>query len=1498
MKTKKDKTRRRVRATLRWTALTLAALYCTFLLLGRLPILQRAGADAIERMLEQKMGSRVALGRITVAAPARLILDDVDVWDLNDSLALHASRASVSVELLPLLAGKGVRLGGIQLFGLETQLYRASRDEPLNIEPLINALARKDSSGTATNLHIGRLLVRRGCITYDCPDAATPAAGRVWNPNHLRLHDISLNAQLHYTEGDSLSLILRKLSLREESGLRLERMQGRLTAGEEGVELTDFEVVTDNSSLSLPHFSATGSSNVLRTDKLAEWIKGATYEGQMEARVVPDEFTPLLPRLKELGASPIAFACDILGRGDCLTLPHLLVRDGKNGERLLDAAVTADSLSAHPLLRADVNRLHISDEWAKRIARLTPAKEEDVERLTEMLCPAEAEGWFSHSMADATTDTDLHLLTPAGMANVKGRLTKAGEVDVHTTAEDLALGTLLPPKWRDNCGIMSLQAHLQGLLPKGDRQPDLHCDGVVSMLEFKGHTYRDLHFDASCREDNYRATASLNDADGDAELQIDMRQTPSGYKLLACYAAIQDFNPHALGLTTAFADESFTLNLDAHLQGTSPERTTGRISVEDLCIHSAQMGDCLADSIVLRSQLRENQQHITLQSPFMTAEASGHFRWNRLPHTLRHILTAHIPGLGEKGGQASTLASSDDISLTAHIQDTIFLSRLTGKPIAVPQPSTLSARIDGSSDMLEFHTQIPELKYANEQLRHIDCHAQSHDDQMQLSLLMERQMKGMPITIGADIHSNEELLRGRMHWRSQSERMQMGEIDVASRFYEDAAGRMALRGNVNQSNLIINDTVWTVHPSHFDLHDGVLDVDSLIVSKGDKYLCIQGRVSEQESDSLMADLHKINLAYIFDLVNFHSVEFDGEATGRVYASHLRSKPRADAFLQVKNFTFNEGTMGDMDVHGNWDTEQGSIRLNALIRDASANHETSVQGRITPGRVNPDNGIDLRVRTRRCNLHFLNKYTKHIFSHLSGRASGEVRIFGPFKHINLEGDMLVDEAGVRVTSLGVDYHLAGDSVHLRPDTIWLRGARLYDNLGRSGMDEHCAIMDVRLMHHYLKNLRYDVRAEARNVLGYDFHDFGDMSFYGTLYATGNVTLSGQSGEMTADISGSPMPGSVLVYNSTSPETLTEAGFITYTSPKPATTPQNVQPHIAEAEETTTDIRLNFNLNVTSDATLRVLMDARSGDNINLHGNGHILANYYNKGRFSMYGTYHVEDGIYKLSLQDVIHKDFVFQPGGTIVFGGNAQQAALNLKATYTVPNVSMDDLSATTLGLSNTRVDCIMNIGGRPLAPVVTFDFDLPMANEDEKNMVRQMVSTEEERNMQVIYLLGIGRFYSYESQYMAGSNQSTTAVNSLLSSSLSSQFNQILSNAMGTDNWSFGANLRTGETGWDQLDVEGILSGRMLNNRLLLNGNFGYRESYYTTNNFIGDFDVRYLLTPSGSIALKAYNQTNDRYFIQSSLTTQGIGLQFKKDFNRWRELLPKKKKKKTVNH
>ena len=59
----------------------------------------------------------------------------------------------------------------------------------------------------------------------------------------------------------------------------------------------------------------------------------------------------------------------------------------------------------------------------------------------------------------------------------------------------------------------------------------------------------------------------------------------------------------------------------------------------------------------------------------------------------------------------------------------------------------------------------------------------------------------------------------------------------------------------------------------------------------------------------------------------------------------------------------------------------------------------------------------------------------------------------------------------------------------------------------------------------------------------------------------------------------------------------------------------------------------------------------------------------------------------------------------------------------------------------------------------------------------------------------------------------------------------------------------------------------------------------------------MQYLLTPTGSISIKVYNQTNDRYFTRSSLNTQGLGFILKKDFTNFTDLFGIKRKKQEQN-
>ena len=339
------------------------------------------------------------------------------------------------------------------------------------------------------------------------------------------------------------------------------------------------------------------------------------------------------------------------------------------------------------------------------------------------------------------------------------------------------------------------------------------------------------------------------------------------------------------------------------------------------------------------------------------------------------------------------------------------------------------------------------------------------------------------------------------------------------------------------------------------------------------------------------------------------------------------------------------------------------------------------------------------------------------------------------------------------------------------------------------------------------------------------------------------------------------------------------------------------------ESSTDIVLNFMVDATPAAEVKIITDPRSGDAITAYGEGPIKATFHNKGNFEMYGTYRLTRGTYKLSIQDVIKKDLNLQAGSTITFNGPPLLADLGLKAVYTVNGVSLSDLNyGAGFSQKSVKVDCILNIGGKAKAPQVNFDLDLHNISDDEKQMVRQLIATDEDMNRQVIYLLGIGRFYTANAQTAEGQStsqqQSTAAMRSFLSTTLTSQLNTAISSALGSQShWSFGTNVATGTYGWNDIEVDGLLQGRLFNDRLLINGNFGYRDKPTYTSNFVGDFDIKYLLTPKGSISLKAYSETTDRYFTKSSLTTQGVGISLQREFNNLRDLFnftkPRKKNK-----
>jgi hypothetical protein len=632
-------------------------------------------------------------------------------------------------------------------------------------------------------------------------------------------------------------------------------------------------------------------------------------------------------------------------------------------------------------------------------------------------------------------------------------------------------------------------------------------------------------------------------------------------------------------------------------------------------------------------------------------------------------------------------------------------------------------------------------------------------------------------------------------------------------------------------------------------------------------------------------------------VNFHSVDFSGKASGKAYIAGAFTKPDASAKLRVEDFKFENGRMGVLYANANWNNRDGQIDIDAYANDTITNRyisnsmpvKTVIKGYVSPTK----NYIDLGITAKGTRIEFLRNFCGSFMGDINAYASGDVRVVGPLNRINLVGDLIANGM-IHMSTLNTDYTLKNVHIHAVPDEIYLQNDTVNDR------DGHIGIVEGALHHQHLTKLTFDIGINAHNLLAYDTHEFGDNTFYGTAYATGTCNIKGRNNDITIDVRATANKGSQIVYNVSSPTSISKQEFIHWTDRDSVNTALSIKekPDSVKDINIPSDMHINFLVNMTPSATIKLIMDQNTGDYITLNGTGGLRATYYNKGSFDLYGNYLVDHGLYKLTIQNAIKKDFIFTQGGTISFGGDPFDAVLNLKAQYTVQGVSLADLKiGNSFSNNNIRVNCLMNITGTPSSPKVDFGLDMPTVNNDAKQMILSLINSEEEMNQQVLYLLAIGRFYTQTNNNAVAEStnqqsQTSLAMQSILSGTVSQQLNNVLSSVINNTNWNFGANISTGDEGWNNAEYEGMLSGRLLNNRLQFSGQFGYRDNANATTSFIGDFDLRYLLYPSGNLAIRVYNQTNDRYFTRNSLNTQGIGFILKKDFNGIRDLFGIKKK------
>lgn len=1476
---------------IRWTIIIVCGLYMCLQVAMHVSFTQELAGKAVASVLKKAWDWDISIGRIQLGLWNRIIIDDICLKDKHDSTMLHASRLAAKLDILPLADGR-VNIANAQLFGTQINLYQQRPDTKPNFQFLIDTFSSNDSTeGSGTDIHIGSLLLRRVNVRWEQQWKERKDSGTL-DPAHLFLKDIAVTAHLRTLTQDSINLSLKRLSFLEQSGLKIDNISFNLAAGRHKGKIQDLEVNLPNSHLNIP--SLVASCNPQSTDIHLNKcrMKDVSWATELRSTITPSDIKAIVPALAN-AHSPIYFSTTIIGSKGSINIPRLNI-SGVNKDLDMDMAVFIQDFTEEPQVTLDIKKLQLNADVQYYITREFLGKEQELSPIVTRLKSVGITGriWASksHQMCN------LNISNHTGDIQLNAQRWDNNDFKASIDIPKLETSKLLSDNNSSPLEEISIEADIHGTLKDKYGKPELLANISLPYFSVDGKLFKDGKITGHWIQECLSVETDIKDLGG--TLSARMTWDRKHYHVEGDIQ-MDRFQTERLGLEKKFAGKCVSINADVDATAKTLDDLEGSINIKDFCMSNTNGDTVFVEpfDITISTFFNTPQRKVNIDSKALRLNASGQFKFSTLAHTVQNALHMQLPDLIPKKNIGK---DTNDLLFDITVQDTVLIRYLANKNVRIPMCASIHGEIYGAK-LLKLHADIPQLFIGNEHLRNSVLDIDGSQRMLNAKIITEREQKLGFVTLNLQATASDNRLRTILGFDNNRLPKMQGEADITTLFSRLNSGELNINTWIAPSNIIVSDTLWRIHPTTINFCNKTISIDNLRISQSpQRGVNVSGRLSESVEDSLVLRLQHINVEYIMDLVNFHSVDFSGYATGNAVACKLFSQPEALANIRVEDFRFNNAPLGTLQADAAWGDEPHMLQLDARISDPSNKHLSRIAGGFNIGDKSREDGLDLEINTKRFNLAFINKFTEDIFDNIQGRTSGYCRLFGPFNAIDIEGEMMIDNMQLTLPMLGTTYYARHDSVHITPGHFSVH-ATLHDspaiNAGRTTDNkEHTALLDGVLNHDKFKNLSYDFDVNARNFLAYDQKEFGESSFFATCFVSGDIGIRGIPGRLTVDVNATPEAGTTFNYNVSTPATLTESNFITFFDTdsikrhKVTDATQNDRSDIASSS----DVFLNFNLQITPDANMKLLMDPKSGDMIELQGNGRIMAKYHNKGRFNIYGTYRIHDGQYRLSLQEIIRKDFRFKPNGTITFGGDALKAGLNLKAVYSVPGVSLDDLTSRSLGFSKTKVDCIMNLTGTAEYPAVAFDFDLPNATEDERQMVRSIVSTEEERNMQAIYLLGLGRFYNVNAN---SADQSSAAINSLVSSTLSSSINQFISNAVGNSKWTFGANLKTGDDGWRNMDVEGMIGGSLFDDRLRLSGNFGYREKYYTQRNFISDVTVEYLLTKNGSISVKAYNQANDRYFVQSSMNTQGIGLLFKKDFNRFSELFlwlhPKTRKK-----
>ncbi len=1511
MEQKPRKGRRFIRRFIKITLLSFMLLIgLAYALLQMHSVQTWLGKKASEK-LSRELNTVISINSVNIDFFKTVNLEGVYVEDLHKDTLLYGNRLSVAIEMFS-IAGKKLELDLTRLDGLTFKLQKYKGEKDFNFQFLADYFAGpkdtlKETDTASFKILYGDLELNDVNLVYkDHNDTTKVPYGM--NFSDLDARHISGTISDVEIHDDLIKCRVQDLSLTEKSGLHIKKLYAETTVSPKSIRADNLYLITDNSYLhgyyQMHTHSYDSYSDFVNKVKLAVKLTDSSFVNPIDVAYFVNFFKGFDERINLSGTFSGPVAHLVSNNLKISAYEHTVFTGSFDIRGLPNTDSTYVKFAAKKLSTHYYDLVRVPDYPfdAGRSMSLPP----NLKKLGRVTFSGNAEGYLNDLTMNGGFTTALGQIT--ANANIKTPKDKEMSYSGYFKTAGFHVGQAIHSP---DLGEIALDAQIKGS-GTALHTLDAHVKGQIHSARYNKYLYRHMDVDGTFKKKIFNGTFSSADTNanfrfvGTADLSQKIPEVNADME-------IYRFDLYKTHFLTSDSIAVLSGKINANICGQSIDDINGTLTATKVKLVKAN-GVVKIDNTDIQIVQNDAYNSLTMVSSVMDAEVEGRFKASTLGKSISTFLNHYFPTFFKneelaQNARGKNKPRNDQFKFKVRVKDFSPVATLLNMPLKLSPQTIVQGSFDGQKRSLVATGLSDIIEYNKTPIKDWFLSVNTENKQVKMNTGFKRVDLGDSIYFdnfdikfdAADNRSDFKIL-----WDNETKKKNSGKIEgnmMFSQYYLDL--------DIQKFIIYAEDSLWQrVGTDHFFADSsGTFNFSDLTFVNNKQKIRVEGVISKDPKEQVTFELERFRLSQLNPILKRKGITLAGSITGKSNIADIYHTPMFSSALTFRRLRVNGTLIGNGQVNTLFDEEKQVVSLNGSFkRDTSStikivSNNMNFDGYFYPNRK--DSALDINIHMGKFAINTMQPFVKGIFTLNDGYVAGDMTIKGSLAKPLMRGEMeLSDVKNFKVDYLNAPYSIKSGKIKIEPDEITLDFVNLYDPQGNK------AVVYGNIFHDNFSNMKLDFDINATNFMALNTTAAQNSSYYGKAFCTGNIGLYGPPDALIFEINVKTAKGTQFFIPLAGPGEVSEVGFIRFVKPDSLKKKNTDKNDFA-------GITLKFNLEVSPNAEVQILLDPKSGDAIKARGIGNINMNISTHGNFEMFGTYDILDGSYLFTLENVINKKFDIDEGSNIRWSGDPLNADIDIIATYrqrtslaaffpqtqSNPNDPNSAGSSGSTGVDNNKrypVDCKLYMRNKLMNPDITFGIELPGVSEVIRSQVMGYINNDQELNRQVFSLLLLRTFVTPLQLTATSGVSAGDAVGNNASELLSNQINNWLSHF--TKLFNLGVNYRPGG-GQSNEELEMNVSTALFNDKLTIDGNVGVNNNTQTkTSTLIGDLNINYKLTHDGKVQLKAFNRSNDNFQIATlgGQFTQGAGVFYREEFNtlgdlykRYLNFLTRRKKK-----